>query len=359
MANAKYDPDFFRACEEGDIKEVKRILNGHGKYYADINRHGADGNNPLIIASLNGHTEVVRALLAMEGVWVNMRNLKSITALFAACEKGHIGIVELLLGRPEIDVNSRALFNVSPLYVACENGHTEIVSMLIKAKKEEIELTGHLVESPLHVTCRKGFTQIVRLLLNNLKFDVNERSADIGDTPLRNAVRWGHYEIVRLLLDNGAKDSITFKGCGYYDPISLAVNKGHIETLSLLICHLDKYDDVRIIMSDDDTEECHMIIDECGKDFKTAKEKCQNEVKALLAAELFSIFTLITQGRLRLKAREGDPHNGKYQLSRFLSFANRLPLELVMIICNSAYNTKKQFISNKNIDFVMKNLFCL
>ena len=79
-----------------------------------------------------GHTEVVRLLLARNDTDVNLRKIDKndmfgdsigMSPVAIASLEGHSGVVRLLVGHPKVDVNQSGwdweLGNVTPLLAAC------------------------------------------------------------------------------------------------------------------------------------------------------------------------------------------------------------------------------------------------
>ena len=91
-----------QASEKGDFTDVQAMLTDG----ADINATEVREDNgvyvrgltALMMASANGHTEIVKLLLD-KGADVNVKNTYGITALFTASVHGHTEIVKLLLDK--------------------------------------------------------------------------------------------------------------------------------------------------------------------------------------------------------------------------------------------------------------------
>lgn len=61
MGASAFDKDCYKAAGDGDVAAVKKAIEAG----ADIDyTHGTNMLTPLIIASINGHIEVVKVLLA-------------------------------------------------------------------------------------------------------------------------------------------------------------------------------------------------------------------------------------------------------------------------------------------------------
>jgi len=74
--------DLCVAALVGDLERVQEILK-EGK--VDINKKDKDGNTALILASWNGHNEIVKSLLA-NGANINEKGEDGWTALISASQ---------------------------------------------------------------------------------------------------------------------------------------------------------------------------------------------------------------------------------------------------------------------------------
>ncbi len=90
------------------------------------------GSSALILASHNGHLEVVRLLLAHQDVDVNKtRKADGATALIIASHDGRVELVRLLLAHPDVEANRTSTDGRSALCFASQSGHGAIVSVLV------------------------------------------------------------------------------------------------------------------------------------------------------------------------------------------------------------------------------------
>jgi len=118
------------ASEEGHIEIVKSLLaNGD-----NINEKNEDGNTALIWASRNRHIEIVKYLLA-NGANVNEKDKDGNTALIWVSKKGHIKVVKSLLANganPTIKTNKdhRYYPNMTARDIAARENQKEIVLLL-------------------------------------------------------------------------------------------------------------------------------------------------------------------------------------------------------------------------------------
>ena len=96
---------------------------------------------PLVLAALNGFTEVVEMLLGFDLVDVEQtcnlvleggKEARNVTALWAATHAGHLEVVNLLISA-EVQVNHATKSKSTPLRTACFRGRLDIVKVLVEA----------------------------------------------------------------------------------------------------------------------------------------------------------------------------------------------------------------------------------
>ncbi len=152
------------------INQIERILSGGG----DINVRDEHGRTPLIWASANVETEVVRLLVA-KGADVAVRDNIGQTPLIAASSR---------------------------------KGSFEILKMLIE-NGADVNVQDQDKENALIAASTMGETRSVKFLLDH---GASINSTDnSGRTALMHACFLGHFQIVKLLLDYGANADIKDK----------------------------------------------------------------------------------------------------------------------------------------------------
>lgn len=173
---------------------------------ANVNAQDSDGNTALMLASGNGHTEVVRALLAAKAD-VNAKSPDdSSTALYMAATNGHTAAVQALLGA-EADVDAKTTgTGATALIQAAGFGRTAVVQALLAAEaevnaKKKFNIQGF---TALMYAAFLGHVEVVQLLLD-AKADVSAKD-QTGRTALLLAKQNGHEEAARLLENPGPTD---------------------------------------------------------------------------------------------------------------------------------------------------------
>ena len=224
--------EFLEACKQGNIEDVKRLLEQN----VDVNAKDNYGQTALMLAEGEGHTEIVEILID-NGADVNAKDIYGKTALMWAAINGHTEIVEILIDNGA-DVNAKDNDGQTALMLAEGEGHTEAAKLLIDNgadvnAKDDDGLTA------LMLAANRGHTEIVEILIDN-GADVNAKDND-GQTALMLAEGEGHTEAAKLLIDNGA--DVNAKDDDGLTALMYAANRGYTETAEVLI---DKGADVNV-----------------------------------------------------------------------------------------------------------------
>ncbi len=108
------------STEAGDLAEIERLIEAG----ADVNLRNCSGVTPLMMASQNGHTEVVNLLLANNADVNAADKTNGVTALWMASHNGHTKVVKLLLAN-KAEVNAAHTDGRTPLWLTAHTGRTE------------------------------------------------------------------------------------------------------------------------------------------------------------------------------------------------------------------------------------------
>jgi ankyrin repeat protein len=158
-----------------------------------------DGNTPLLLASLSGQKDLVKALID-EGADINEKNKYGQTPLIYASRGSHIEIIKLLLSQGA-DVNKKYNQSSTPLTEAMAKGNKEIIELLME-KGADVNLEDQSGNTPLILAVIFQHKEIVELLISK-GADVNAKNKN-KETPLNLALSRGYKEIAEMLKNKGA-----------------------------------------------------------------------------------------------------------------------------------------------------------
>ena len=188
-----------------------------------------DSYSLLSIASMEGHDQIVKRLLA-KGADVNAL-VDGLSALHIASQKGHESIVRILLDKGALaDLQSRN--GSTALLLASESDHVSVVKLLLK-NGADVNARDKEGDGALHLAALNDYDSVVRCLLNH-EADVNARNEDYH-SPLSLATQSGHESVVKLLLDHGADVNLQDE-CGM-SALHEAAQKGDDTIATLLLNH--------------------------------------------------------------------------------------------------------------------------
>ena len=124
------------AAGHGKLPEVCNLI----QEGANINATFGFGTTALMVASQNGHLDVVYELLMCNNIDVNHQGERGNTALMYAISKGHFDIVVALMKHDEMDVNRMDDIGSTALKWASFRGHVDIVIELLKRDDVDVNL---------------------------------------------------------------------------------------------------------------------------------------------------------------------------------------------------------------------------
>ncbi|XP_046560101.1 ankyrin repeat, SAM and basic leucine zipper domain-containing protein 1-like isoform X11 [Haliotis rubra] len=195
--DARADDDLHVACREGNLAEVKRILDT-GR--ADVNCRSVDGMTPVMWAALGGHRDVVE-LLVSRGADVSLVDDNGDNILHCACMVGDRKTVEFVLSLDVVDINSRGWRSNTPVMEAAEGGHRDVVELLV-SRGADVSLVDDDGNNILHCACMVGDRKTVEFVLSQDGVDINVRNND-GETAADVARDRGHHQLWDFLVSHG------------------------------------------------------------------------------------------------------------------------------------------------------------
>lgn len=153
------------SAEKGHRGLVNMLVTAH----APLDVQDADGNTPLLLAALNQHEEIVRALIRA-GSDVRITGSLGKSVLHYACSSGFVDVVHEITNLVDDDDLDRPDVNGStPLTLAVQQGHVTIMKHLVTRNCEvrgRVCRTATSELSLLAMALRDGFTDLVPVLLS-------------------------------------------------------------------------------------------------------------------------------------------------------------------------------------------------
>lgn len=201
----------FNAASAGNLRRLKVFLDGRtSKPWLDSCLNSTENDKiPLVIASRNGHVDVVRYLLS-KGADPNIvgtvsfdgETIYGAPALWAASAAGKFEVVRFLVEEAGANINQTTNTSSTPLRGACYDGHLEIVKYLVQ-HGADIEVANQHGHTSLMIAAYRQKVDVVRYLIS-CGADVN-RSSKKGNTAMHDAVEGENLEVCTLLLNAGAR----------------------------------------------------------------------------------------------------------------------------------------------------------
>jgi len=187
--NSEGDTALHLAARGGNLAGLKLLLE-RGAQAAPSD----DGDyTPFELAVLEGHLEVVKALLDAPGA--TPPALKDRTALHLAAGTGHVDVAKLLVER-QAPLNAKDGQGSTPLHWAVLNAHPDMVRYLAEVGSD-LETTDKSWMTPLHLAVRTSTPQIVQILVDA---GANLEARDVEYiTPLQRAQQLRKTEVISLL----------------------------------------------------------------------------------------------------------------------------------------------------------------
>jgi len=201
--NANFlNEQLLQAAQRGDREATLKLL----KEGADIDTRDAQGRTPVMIATYQHHTEMVRELI-QAGADINIRDYNKENPLLHAGAQGWLDILALAI-EANADTRLTNRFGGISIIPASERGHVEVVRELLTRTDINVNHVNNLgwtalLEAIVLSDGGQAHQQIVQLLIEH-GADVNLPDKD-GVTPLQNVRKRGFTEIERILQQAGAQ----------------------------------------------------------------------------------------------------------------------------------------------------------
>ncbi len=156
------DQVFYDACYDGDLIQVERSLAAG----VCVNAVMTDDFTALIVASSEGHIDVVERLIK-DGADVNVaRATDGATSLFYAAQENNTDIGKLLIDSGANLNTPRTSDGATPLFFAAQENNSDFVTLMIEAGADLNAARTSDGTTPLSIATKMGNSDCVELLTN-------------------------------------------------------------------------------------------------------------------------------------------------------------------------------------------------
>uniref|UniRef100_A0A8W8JLN2 Uncharacterized protein n=1 Tax=Magallana gigas TaxID=29159 RepID=A0A8W8JLN2_MAGGI len=185
-----------RAGNEDILLEIVKHI-GNTCVQNAVNKQSKNGWSPLLVASEQGHLQIVKILLQYHARVDVFDEYHGKAALHLAAENGHEQVADVLLWHKAF-VNAKSKLGLTPLHLAAQNGYNDLVRLLIETHNAVIDALSLAKQTPLHMAAQCGKMEVCNTLMK-MRADANATDVH-GQTPLHLAAENDHSDVVKLFL---------------------------------------------------------------------------------------------------------------------------------------------------------------
>ena len=190
-------------------------------------------NNPLCMAAIHGHQELVNVLINEHSCDPLVRGSKGYTLLHCASISGKTKLISDLISHlsPLVRDND----GNTPLHIAAEHGHGDVVIQLVNSFHVDVNIKNNAGNTPLHTAVLNNQFSLISTLITELGCNP-ETSDNENRTILHLGCSLGNAELVQLLL-KVHKMSIFFTDNDGNTPLHITIARQHVNCVSVLLQH--------------------------------------------------------------------------------------------------------------------------
>ena len=204
----------------------------------DTNVQDEDGNTPLHLSVVNGHTEATNAILS-HGADDSICNKKGEPALHLAIKLGSQGIKVLsdFVKHPKVNLLVRGFHNSTAFHIIAMTNNVKALNLLYSRLREIpiVSWKNSIGMTVFHLAALSGSCDVLEFLLShasNVEGNLVNLSTE-RRSPLHYAVEHRHMNCIRVLLKHGSDPT---HQSGYLPPpLHLACWQGDLETVQLMV----------------------------------------------------------------------------------------------------------------------------
>jgi len=249
-----------------------------------------------------------------------------------------LDIVKALLASAKIEANKGNKGSASPFYIVCQEGHKEVVSLLLAEQRTDPNKAKNDGATPFFIACQEGHKEVVSLLLADPRIDPNKPTND-QSTPLWQASQNGHLVVVQHLLASGreidTRRRSTFENrtAAEQGRAMGTAEKGDDETL-------EDFERSRT-----NGPLCADLIDEYERDpvATTHRLRRQPGLRDFFIGHLFALVVFHSDSFTVINERTAH-----FDTKRFFKITSRLPLDLLMLLCNRIFGSPRDIILSRD-----------
>ncbi|XP_047329168.1 ankyrin repeat-containing protein ITN1-like [Impatiens glandulifera] len=227
------DQRLFDAAKEGNVASLNRLIQ-EDPLILDPYTIYTFHETPLHLASMFGHLDFVKSILALKPELAKELDSRSLTPLHLASAKGYIEIVKSLL-----QVNKNMCFaldqnGMNPLHLAATKGRVNVLRKLVEAEPEAARVKLDEGDTILHICVENNKMEALEMLVQRVgdKEFLNSFDAH-GNTILHLAVANKQLEIVRFLVGNTNIEVTTQNSLGLTPIDILSHSRRHVKDMSI------------------------------------------------------------------------------------------------------------------------------
>ncbi|CAM3723134.1 ankyrin repeat domain-containing protein [Polynucleobacter arcticus] len=151
--------DFTKAAKFDDVSEVQALI----KAGVSPNTLDPKGNPMLILAIRDQSLKVTDLLLTNKTIDVNLTNQNGENPLMMASIEGQLPLVETLVLKNKAEINKTGW---TPLHYACTTGKLSVAEFLV-SKGAKVNALSQSETTPLMMAVGSGNDQLIKFLLDN------------------------------------------------------------------------------------------------------------------------------------------------------------------------------------------------